>query len=142
MSGRKAWYYEITSETHTHTHTHGGGTSKSTQCHTADKATPPSSSQTVPLGLSTHTGDPIEAILIQNTTVFLSLSSEAGITGKLTLGSGNPNSCSHACVASALTTDLFPKPLLCCGIFVHYVKMHCCDWFDKQLNGQSLVRMG
>lgn len=24
----------------------------------------------------------------------------------------------------------------CCGTFVHCVKMYCCDWYNKELNGQ------
>ena len=34
---------------------------------------------------------------------------------------------------------LFKEIVSCClcyGVFVHYMKIHCCDWFNKELNGQ------
>ena len=31
---------------------------------------------------------------------------------------------------------------MCYGIFVHYKKMYCCDWFTKELTGKSLGKIG
>lgn len=40
-------------------------------------------------------------------------------------------------------TDLnfwFPAGVLCCEIFIHCVKVHCCDRCDKKLNEQPTAR--
>lgn len=32
------------------------------------------------------------------------------------------------------------KSFECCGMFVHYVKIYCCDWFDKGLTNRERGR--
>ena len=49
----------------------------------------------------------------------------------------------HSCVPKINPQDQF-HPLLqlpvCCGTFVHCVKMYCCIWCNKKLNDQQLGR--